>query len=227
MLWPLIWTISRLFRWGVTTYDFSEKNYPQLSSKSPSSLELCFMVMGYHNYHISSVIRQNVFIPKQSQKSRAVLLHRSRYLGSFMKGKTRIIAKFHSTDLVIWSHFSEGKTLSYSRINMALKFLRQLNVNECNSMFFFIFLKGSFWFASHKMSRQNGGYSNWKRFAPRTSNILKSWSLCEGRKIESGSIAYSEIVWKHTCRINRGSYTCFINFIWNNQECKICLSYDL
>ena len=33
------------------------------------------------------------------------------------KGKTRIIAKFLRTDLVICSHSREGKNLSYSRIN--------------------------------------------------------------------------------------------------------------
>ena len=49
-------------------------------------------------YHISSVIRQSFFLPKQSQKSRSVLLDRSRSLGLFLKGKTRIIAKFHRTD---------------------------------------------------------------------------------------------------------------------------------
>ena len=36
----------------------------------------------------------------------------------FRKGKTRIIAKFHGTELVICSHFREGKTLSYSRKNV-------------------------------------------------------------------------------------------------------------
>ena len=34
-----------------------------------------------------------------------------------MKGKTGIIAKFHRTGLVIYSHFRKGRTLSYSRIN--------------------------------------------------------------------------------------------------------------
>ena len=37
-----------------------------------------------------------------------------------MKGKTHIIAKFLWTDLVICSHFKEGETPSYSRINMVL-----------------------------------------------------------------------------------------------------------
>ena len=39
-----------------------------------------------------------------------------------MKDKT-IIAKFHKTDLVICSHSREGKTLSYSRINMVFHLL--------------------------------------------------------------------------------------------------------
>ena len=34
-------------------------------------------------------------------------------------GRVKLIAKFHRTDLVICSHSREGKTPSYSRINMA------------------------------------------------------------------------------------------------------------
>ena len=34
----------------------------------------------------------------------------------FWKGKTRIIARFHRTDLVICNHSGEGKTPSYSVI---------------------------------------------------------------------------------------------------------------
>ena len=64
-----------------------------------------------------SVIGQSFFLPKQSQKSRSVLLDRSRSLALFWKGKTHIIAKFLRTDLVIRSHSREGKNLSYSRIN--------------------------------------------------------------------------------------------------------------
>ena len=47
----------------------------------------------------------------------------SRFLGYFWKGRTLIIAKFHRTDLLICSHSGEGKTLSYSRINMAFSSL--------------------------------------------------------------------------------------------------------
>ena len=43
---------------------------------------------------------------------------RSRSLGLFRKSKTRIIAKFHRTDLVFCSHSRERKIPSYSRINM-------------------------------------------------------------------------------------------------------------
>ena len=68
-------------------------------------------------YHISSVIRQSFFLPKQSQKSRSVLLDGSRSLGVFRKGKTRTTAKFLRTDFVICSHSREGKTPSYSQIN--------------------------------------------------------------------------------------------------------------
>ena len=55
--------------------------------------------------------------PKQSQKSRSILLEGSRSLGVLRKGKTCIIAKLQRTDLVICSHSREGKTLSYSQIN--------------------------------------------------------------------------------------------------------------
>ena len=38
------------------------------------------------------------FLPKQSQKSRSILLDGSRSLGLFREDKTSIIAKFHSSD---------------------------------------------------------------------------------------------------------------------------------
>ena len=68
--------------------------------------------------HISSVIRQSFFLPKQTQRSRSVLQDGSRSLGLFRKIEFDIIAKFQRTDLVIWSHSRGTKTLSYSRINM-------------------------------------------------------------------------------------------------------------
>ena len=52
------------------------------------------------NYRISSVKRQSFFLPKQSQKSRSVLRDGSRSLGLLRKGKTCIIAKLQSTDLL-------------------------------------------------------------------------------------------------------------------------------
>ena len=69
-------------------------------------------------YRISSVIRRSVFLPIQSQRSRSILQDRSRSFGLFRKGKIGIIAKFHRTDLVIWSHSRGTKTLSYSQIHM-------------------------------------------------------------------------------------------------------------
>ena len=70
------------------------------------------------DYRIFSVIRESFFpLPKQSQKSRFILQDRSRSLGLFRKGKTGITAKFHWTDLVIFSHCRERKTPSYSRRN--------------------------------------------------------------------------------------------------------------
>ena len=52
-------------------------------------------------YSISSVIRQIIFLPKQSQRSRSILKGESKSLGLFRKGKIGIIAKFHKTDLLI------------------------------------------------------------------------------------------------------------------------------
>ena len=57
------------------------------------------------------------FLPIQSQNSRSILKDRSRSLELFTKGDTCIKAKFHRTDLVVCSHFREGRTLSYSQIN--------------------------------------------------------------------------------------------------------------
>ena len=54
-----------------------------------------------NQYRISLVIRQEFFfLPKQSRKSRSILKDGSRSLELFRKGKTRIIAEFHRTDLV-------------------------------------------------------------------------------------------------------------------------------
>ena len=47
-----------------------------------------------------------------------IIIKKSRsILRLFRKGKTRIKAKFHRTDLVICSHSRKGKTSSYSQIN--------------------------------------------------------------------------------------------------------------
>ena len=78
--------------------------------------------------------KKEFFLPKQSQKSRSILQDGSRSLGLFRKGKTRIIAKFLPTDLVICSHSREGKTPSYSQINAVnLTFvLDTYFMNVCN-----------------------------------------------------------------------------------------------
>ena len=51
------------------------------------------------------------FPSKTIKKSRSVLLDGSRSLGLFRKGKTRITAKLHRTDLIICTHSREGKPL--------------------------------------------------------------------------------------------------------------------
>ena len=74
-------------------------------------------MVAYSIFRISSVIRQIIFLPKQSQRSRSVLKDGSRSLALFRKGKIGTIAKFHRTDLVIRSHSRGTKAPSYSRIN--------------------------------------------------------------------------------------------------------------
>ena len=58
------------------------------------------------------------FFPNKSEKSKPFPKDGSSSLGLFRKSKTRIIAKFHGTDLVFCSDSREGKTPSYSRRNM-------------------------------------------------------------------------------------------------------------
>ena len=71
-------------------------------------------------------------------------------MGLFWKSKTRIIAKFHSTYLVIGCHRGEGKTSSYSRIN-TVKLIssasneevtlgNSVDLDECQQVFEFVVL---------------------------------------------------------------------------------------
>ena len=48
------------------------------------------------SYHIFSVVRQRVFFFQNNPKNLDVFQDGSRSLGLFRKGKTRIIAKFHT-----------------------------------------------------------------------------------------------------------------------------------
>ena len=64
-------------------------------------------------------------------------------MGLYRKGKTHIIAKFHRTDLVIFSHSKEGKTLFYSRINMVQRVMqRKFMIYGYTAMFSANFSKG-------------------------------------------------------------------------------------
>ena len=60
-----------------------------------------FCLCKYHQYRISSIIRQIIFLPKQSQRSRSVFQDGSKSLGLFGKGKIGIMAEFYRTDLII------------------------------------------------------------------------------------------------------------------------------
>ena len=55
----------------------------------------------------------------------------------FQKGKTCIIAKLHRTDVVICSHSREGKTLSFSQINMVRDHYggEKLSCNQTNMVY--------------------------------------------------------------------------------------------
>ena len=69
------------------------------NTKHPSFFSENINAMGSHEQcNISSALRQDFFILKQSQKSTFILLDRFISLGLFKKSKTFIIAKFHRTD---------------------------------------------------------------------------------------------------------------------------------
>ena len=73
---------------------------------------LIFRSEGSLCYHISSAVFSFQNTPKDLDPSYKMELDLWDCLR--INGKIRIIAKFHGTDLVIHSHFREGKTLSYS-----------------------------------------------------------------------------------------------------------------
>ena len=116
-LTALVWT---LWFWHCKLYWVPQGVWVQYYVFLPFYWEKQFFwpcLLFWRTYHISSIIRQKFFLPKQSQRSRSILQDGSRSLRLFRKGKTHIIAKFHKTDLVISSHFRERKTLSYNQIN--------------------------------------------------------------------------------------------------------------
>ena len=71
----------------------------QICITGTQTFHACY-VNFYFAYRTSSVLRQWFFLPKHCQKSKS--------LGLFRKGKIRIKAKFHISDLVIWGHSREG-----------------------------------------------------------------------------------------------------------------------
>ena len=54
-------------------------------------------------------------------------------MGLFRKGKTRISAKLHGTDLIICTHSKEGNTPSYSRINTKIALVNDMYCILINS----------------------------------------------------------------------------------------------
>ena len=85
--WNTLGYFSDLFRW------------PKV--KTRINIFKSYIVPDKKEYRISPDIRQSFLLPKQSQRSRSVLLDGSRSFGLFRKDKIGIIAKFHRTDLVI------------------------------------------------------------------------------------------------------------------------------
>ena len=77
-----------------------DKGRQLLKQNSIASIVVIFFSMNGENF-VFRKIKFVVFLPKQCQKSRSILLDGSRSLGLFRKGKTGIIAKFHRTDLVV------------------------------------------------------------------------------------------------------------------------------
>ena len=74
-------------------------------------------------YYIFSVIRQRFFSFQNNPKNLDLSYKTDLDLLDFIRRvETCFIAKFHRTDLVIFSHSREGKTPSYSQINMVLFF---------------------------------------------------------------------------------------------------------
>ena len=118
--WPCLW-LSVVFQHFQTTppFNLNQRHWPIWAQ----ILSVAFLISGINSswfvwkYRISLVIRRIIFLPKQSQRSRSILKDGSRSLALFRKSKIGIIAKFHRTDLVLWSHSRGTKTLSYSRIN--------------------------------------------------------------------------------------------------------------
>ena len=64
-------------------------------------------ILYWNKYHISSVIRLSCFPSK-------TIYNGSRSFGLFRKGRVKLVAKLHRTDLVVCRHLRERKTLSYS-----------------------------------------------------------------------------------------------------------------
>ena len=113
---------------GSRILDFPACKESTLSTRpgSPLSLRDTRQIEMYHyTYHISLVITQTFFHPKQSQRSRSILYDRFRSLRLFKKGTTLIIVKFDGTVLVICSLCREKKNLSYGGINKIVLILKQ------------------------------------------------------------------------------------------------------
>ena len=79
--------------------------------------------MTSNDYRISSNIRQNFFLPKQSENLDLSFKTDLDLYDCLEWVKLVLIAKFHRTDLDNFSHSRKRKTPSYSRTNMVIKTL--------------------------------------------------------------------------------------------------------
>ena len=76
------------------------------------------MTSGSETYHTSLVVREFFLLQSYPKNSNPSLYETDLdLLGFFRKGTTHIIANFHRTDLVIFSHSRERKSQFYSQPN--------------------------------------------------------------------------------------------------------------
>ena len=105
---------------GLCLGQYTFKSYKNQHDSKPYHLT-CVLYSILHIYHIYSFIRQGIFLlPKEPQKSRSSLKHRSRFLGLFRKVKKHLIGRIIQTDLDIWVILAV-EIVYYNQLNMVIE----------------------------------------------------------------------------------------------------------